>query len=715
MFRVGSWLYGKKPANTQSLDSLSELRDLEDAMRAATLILNDDVDGAENGLTQGSSSFHNLGKGVVAFIRATLGFEQDIMRQASERLVEAETSASSDQHRAQHNAHAPNSYHSQMYTPGTEFALCQAMAQLMSAVVGVLNESLTESIKGFYKLRKAFITLDAILKMEEKFMQERESEFVTPAETGTPRSTASNNSTTKVYKTNKDADKIAAPFEDEELSKKLANVEVSEKPSDSASTSPAAAMLDHDPDSDIFKNEIDVFVHSGANFCFGILLLLISMVPPAFSKLLSIIGFHGDKQRGLRMLWQASKFHNLIGALAAFAILGYYNGFVRYCDIMPDAIDGEDADIEGYPQERLESLLATMRKRFPNSQLWILEESRMNGANKNLEKALEMLCGENHSPLKQVEALRVFERSLNAMYLHKYELCSKSFIECVDLNSWSRSLYYYIAGSAHVTLYRQTAKTDPKQAAEHAAKASEYFRMAPPLAGKKRFMAKQLPFDVFVTRKIAKWEARAQEWKVPLVDAVGVDPIEEMIFFWNGHSRMTKDQLEESLTRLDWSGSNDNKTWPQEGPEERAILQLLRAAVFRSLHRHEEAKEILQTRILSHDKMLFKGHLKDDWICPVANFEMAANLWMERPTYISMHSTSESSLPEYSEKQPVNSGKARNKEDLERQKVMECKEYLEKAARWESYELDARIGLKVTAALEAVHKWESTHSLSDEN
>ena len=63
-------------------------------------------------------------------------------------------------------------------------------------------------------------------------------------------------------------------------------------------------------------------------------------------------------------------------------------------------------------------------------------------------------------------------------------------------------------------------------------------------------MAKQLPFDVFVTRKVAKWEARAKEWKVSLVDAVGVDPIEEMIFFWNGHSRMTTEQLEESLANL---------------------------------------------------------------------------------------------------------------------------------------------------------------------
>jgi hypothetical protein len=53
---------------------------------AATLILNDDVDGAEAGLAEGTSTFHNLGRGVVAFIRATLGFEQDIMRQGGLRV-----------------------------------------------------------------------------------------------------------------------------------------------------------------------------------------------------------------------------------------------------------------------------------------------------------------------------------------------------------------------------------------------------------------------------------------------------------------------------------------------------------------------------------------------------------------------------------------------------------------------------------------------------
>ncbi|KAL1966501.1 hypothetical protein VTN77DRAFT_4423 [Rasamsonia byssochlamydoides] len=716
MFRVGSWLYNRKPganASTQSLDSLSESHDLEHALRAATLILNDDVDGAEAGLSKGNSTFHKLGKGVVGFMRATLGFEQEIMREASDRLIDAESSASSDQHKAQHHANAPNTFHSRIYDPGTEFALCQAMAQIMGAVVGVLNESLTESIKGFYKMRKAFITLDGILKMEERYLQTGPSgkspshtSPMTPVEAGTPSEKSNPSSPAGSIK--------SQSRETHELPQAFSQLKITEDnlaPPSSSDTSTLilTEALGSGPESEVFSSSIDAFIHSGANLCFGMLLLIISMIPPTFSRLLAIIGFRGDKERGLRMLWQASKFHSLIGAIASLGLLGYYNGFVRYCDIIPDATTEDEADVEGYPMERLAALLTKMRSRYPRSQLWLLEESRMMGANRNLQAALELLMSGSKSPLKQVEALRTFEKSMNAMYLHKYELCAQSFLECVELNSWSPSLYYYIAGSCHLVLYRHKSESDPTAAAEHAKKATEFFLKAPTLAGKKRLMSRQLPFDIFVSRKIAKWEARSKQWKVDLVDAVGVDPIEEMIFFWNGHSRMGREELEDSLQNLAWSESSANKTWDKESEDEKAILSVLRAAVLRALRRHREAKEILQTQVLNLDRSLFKGHLKDDWICPVAHFEMAANLWMERPTYLATHGPADSTLKPTISRSSTATPSEREVERVEREKVRKCEEHLDKVAKWESFELDTRIGLKVTAAREAVRKWNAAH------
>ena len=35
----------------------------------------------------------------------------------------------------------------------------------------------------------------------------------------------------------------------------------------------------------------------------------------------------------------------------------------------------------------------------------------------------------------------------------------------------------------------------------------------------------------------------------------------------------------------------------------------------------------------------------------------------------------------------------------------ECKHWLQKAARWEAYELDTRVGLRVTTALDTVNKY----------
>ena len=621
----------------------------------------------------------------------------------------------------------------------------------MVAVVGVLNESLTESIKGFYKLRKAYITLDGILGAEARYVRKSTGSGLGSLENASAESFETNGSVQSFKglpgtfedrnhsntnsrppsthsEKNAGADNVAKAravydldqrgenedddedefydadeahpdaknperylghLERDEDASKMKDLSLDNHPTADGRPllSPKErplqhATLEYDPESEALSNPIDVFIHSGASLCFGLLLVLLSMIPPAFAKLLFIIGFKGDRVRGLRLLWQASKFHNMNGAMAGLCLLGYYHAIVGFSDIIPDRTmspTGEEP-IEGYPKERCATLLADMRSRHPRSHLWLLEEARMESTNRHLAKAISLLSKTKPSPLKQVEALDMFEKSLNAMYIHDYELCAKSFVSCVSLNNWSHALYYYIAGAAHVQLYRRSKPSNPTLAATHAKKATEYLKKAPEHAGKKKFMARQLPFDVFVTRKIKKWEARALEFRVPLIDAIGVSPLEEMIFFWNGYKRMDAAQLGDSLDELAWSDdSTRNPLWAREGPDERAILALLRAAVLRNLHRWEEARRSLKIGVLDVDRAELKGGLRDDYTAPAAHYEMGVINWMQR-------------LAEGGKRQ-------------EGEFVRECESFIDKAAKWESYELDARFGIKIATAQDTLAKW----------
>lgn len=98
----------------------------------------------------------------------------------------------------------------------------------------------------------------------------------------------------------------------------------------------------------------------------------------------------------------------------------------------------------------------------------------------------------------------MFEKGLNCMYAHEWLECIESFEACMKLNTWSHCLYIYIMAACYVELFRINRLTQPEKAAAWKVKAAELLRDAPSHSGKKKFMAKQLPFDVYVVRKIQK-------------------------------------------------------------------------------------------------------------------------------------------------------------------------------------------------------------------
>jgi hypothetical protein len=84
MSRLGSWLRGPTSkavgGSSRVHTATDESKDLEDALIAATMIMNDDVDGADRKLMESDSAFHQLGRGVTLFMRSLLGFEKDVMK-----------------------------------------------------------------------------------------------------------------------------------------------------------------------------------------------------------------------------------------------------------------------------------------------------------------------------------------------------------------------------------------------------------------------------------------------------------------------------------------------------------------------------------------------------------------------------------------------------------------------------------------------------------
>lgn len=629
MSRLGGWFRSGGNSKNGSDTSLSpidsiakEKENLVEAMNWVELIMNDDIDGAWEKLQLGDSAFHEMGSSVAFFMRSVLGFEKQVMTEATARLNECENRAWADLKRAQKHGAAYNS--SQLYPPGTEYELIIAETQLMGAVVGVLHESLVEAMRSFYKLRKAFLTLDAIVASEAKI-------FGKTATPGSSRmslegSSSTSTSTGDVSSTESSASTLSSS-DIEASADSSRSASGQQTPSDQADTDSTAQQLeklnlgkledtsklslrskDSDVSSDVeLDNPVDKFIHSGANMCFGVLLLILSLIPPAFSRILSIVGFHGDRSRAVKMLWKSAAHSNINGAVAGMMLLAYYNGLLGAADILPAQQDYDaDAEAVGPPIEKCEKLLADMRARYPDSRLWRVDEARMLANERKLTEALDLLKTGKESKMKQVAALNNFELSLNCMFSYDWELMRSSFLKCLEVNDWSPSMYYYMAGCASLELYRNAVHSgDKDEARRQKNKTEEYYRKAPTVIGKKRLMARQLPLETFLQRKIQKWEDRAKALGIDLADAIGSSPALEMCYVWNGQKRMGTEQLEKGLDYLDWercTASKEDVAKIQAEKDEMAVWAVSRASLLRGAEKLDEARALLNEKVVDLDR-----------------------------------------------------------------------------------------------------------------
>lgn len=632
MSRLGGWLRGTtksdshdnakangtaKAGEAAAAEADKERADLADSLIHAQLIMNDDIDGAYAALRKGNSSFHRLAAAVSFFMRSVIGLEQKVMAETLDMLNGCESKACDDQKAAERRGARAGS----IYLPGTEYELVRAESQLMGAVVGMLQESLVEAMKGFYKLRKAYLTLDGIIQRENGVVGEPVpvAEPFTNGNNGTGgRSTPATTTTTTAEGDVSESEGVTQPTTgittpDTKSEKGEENdTEKKDAPTDNAEeatslTQPAPGSGDTEPEGLNFTDPVDVFIHSGANMCFGLLLLMLTLVPPSFARILSVVGYRGDRARGVQMLWRSAAHDNINGAVAGMSLLSFYNGMLGTVDILPHPDDyDEAAEAVGPPPEKCRRLLATMRERYPDSRLWQVEEARCLSNERDLPAAVKLLTSSTLSNMKQIAALSDFELALDAMYAQDWPLMRDSFIRCAETNDWSPALYYFMAGCASLELYRDARGAgDVDEARRQKKTAVAYLRKAPTVAGKKKFMAGKLPFELFLQRKLQRWEERAAQLGIEMADAVGASPALELCYMWNGFKKMGVAELQASAENLSWDRCTCDKAvvdkMKAEG-DEMGAWAVCMAAIQRSQGRYEDAKEVLREHAMKHDR-----------------------------------------------------------------------------------------------------------------
>jgi len=199
------------------------------------------------------------------------------MRAASDRLADAEGSADRDQKRTIREKTQQSSF-----PPGTEFALAHAESQLMSAVVGVLSESVVESMKAFYKMRSAYKTLEGL------------QVHVSGSDASLAQLDGMGGSKVSLPKSLKVSEKGPG---DGGNSLNAGMVGLDMRPASADGVPPRNSSTSHPSATlDSHYNSMDKFIISGTNMCFGMLLLILGMVPPSMKRIMAIVGFKGGRR-----------------------------------------------------------------------------------------------------------------------------------------------------------------------------------------------------------------------------------------------------------------------------------------------------------------------------------------------------------------------------------------------------------------------------------
>nr|XP_054756969.1 tetratricopeptide repeat protein 39C-like [Lytechinus pictus] len=320
----------------------------------------------------------------------------------------------------------------------------------------------------------------------------------------------------------------------------------------------------------------------GVSFGYGVLQLVISMMPPNLLTVVNLLGFHGNKEFGLKCLDTASHSTDMKAPLAMLTLL-WYHTVVR-------PFFGIDSKNKASCIQAAQKILGERKAAYPNSALVMFYEGRvqklegnLDGALKTYEAALEA-CSEQ----REIQLICLYELGWCNLMRLNWEESLLAFARLKEESRWAQSYYAYLTAICQGALGQVET-------------AQELFREVPGLTKKKN---NQL--ESFVLRKSNKFKKKLPTQAQAKLMAI------EVLYLWKAMPDCNEEALRLMLKECDVAESDKSH---------RTLISLLKGAIHRCLGNVEIAMQCFEDCMSRSSSKEPEAHA-----APYACFELGAML-----------------------------------------------------------------------------------------
>ncbi|KAM8931380.1 tetratricopeptide repeat protein 39B-like [Lycaon pictus] len=343
------------------------------------------------------------------------------------------------------------------------------------------------------------------------------------------------------------------------------------------------------------NNQSKTYRHlvGGVKFGLGAFNLILSLVPPKTLKLLNIVGYSGDRDVGLTLLYESASESHINNILSVLTLLFYYS----YIFVAFGVGKGHSSAVE--------DLFLIYLQKFPNCVILKFFHARfsmLKGNFKNAQLVLEQ-CIFIQNEWKQFHHLCYWE----LMWCHVFLRNWKQAYHYADLLShksrWSKAIYVYSKAMLLALLPSESVKSESEDL-------NSLFLKVDSLRIK--ILGTSVPIEKFVAEKGQRY-GTTTGWFT-------AQPILEFIYAWSGFRVMSKklDLISSWLSIInrgeDLLRENPNKEY---GTDDISLLNLLKGLCLKHLGRYSTAEHYFN-RVIQKEKLLKYDH----YLVPYTYYEL---------------------------------------------------------------------------------------------